>query len=178
MSDPFDGETPSADETVSEGDRTRDPAQLQSAADLDEDELAADPLEEGIEPPDDWSPVSRQRPTPSEQAEGSGLESRLAEQRPDFDAGGADVLDASSVTDSAESRDEPGETGEHGEIGGEGAAEEERPIRTFHADVLEAERVESTGRSASSTEGIEATDSGVVQRAPEEDAERVEDDGR
>ncbi|SFT77959.1 hypothetical protein SAMN04487904_10843 [Actinopolyspora lacussalsi subsp. righensis] len=172
MSDPFDGETPSADETVSEGDRTRDPAQLQSAADLDEDELAADPLEEGLEPPDDWSPVSRQRPTPSEQAEGTGLESRLAEQRPDFDAGGADVLDASSVTDSAESRDE------HGETGGEGAAAEERPIRTFHADVLEAERVESTGRSASSTEGIEATDPGVVQRAPEEDAERVEDDGR
>ncbi|SFE06708.1 hypothetical protein SAMN04487819_107175 [Actinopolyspora alba] len=174
MSDPFDGETPSADETVSEGDRARDPAQLQSAADLDEDELAADPLEEGLEPPDDWSRVSRQRPTPSEQAEGADLESRLAEQRPDFDAGGADVLDASSVTGSTDSRDEPGEPGE---TGGEGIAEDERPIRTFHADVLEAEQVESTGRSASSTEGIEATDPGVVQRAPEEDAERVEDDG-
>ncbi|SDK38114.1 hypothetical protein SAMN04487820_107121 [Actinopolyspora mzabensis] len=175
MSDPFDGETPSADETVSDGDGTRDPAQLQSAADLDEDELAADPLEEGIEPPDDWSRVSRQRPTPSEQSEGTGLDSRLAEQRPDFDAGGADVLDSSPVTDSTGTRDAPDEIGE---TGGEGAAEEERPIRTFHADVLEAEQVESTGRSASSTEGIEATDPGVVQRAPEEDAERVEDDGR
>ncbi|MGJ7905004.1 hypothetical protein ACOQFL_00810 [Actinopolyspora sp. H202] len=175
MSDPFEGETPSADETVSEGDGTRDPAQLQSAADLDEDELAADPLEEGIEPPDDWSRVSRERPTPNEQSEGTGLDSKLTEQRPDFDAGGADVLDSSPVSDSTESGGEPNESGGPG---GEAAAEEERPIRTFHADVLEAEQVESTGRSASSTEGIEATDSGVVQRAPEEDAERVEDDGR
>ncbi|SDP55187.1 hypothetical protein SAMN04487905_105162 [Actinopolyspora xinjiangensis] len=171
MSDPLDGETPSADEAVSSGDQPTDPARLQSAADLDEDELAVDPLEGGLEPPEDWSEVTRRRPTPSEHAEVPDLDQRLSEQRPDFGERAAESADSASAVG-------PGELSEAPESGGETGTAEEWPIRTNGATVVEAERVESTGLSASSTEGIDATDPEVVERAPEEDAERVEDSER
>ncbi|ASU79465.1 hypothetical protein CDG81_15625 [Actinopolyspora erythraea] len=171
MSDPLDGETPSADEVVSSGDQPTDPARLQSAADLDEDELAVDPLEGGLEPPEGWSEVTRQRPTPSEQAEGPELDQRLAEQRPDFGERAAESPDSASAAGSGEEAEGP-------EPGGETGTAEERPIRTTGATVVEAGRTGSTGLSASSTEGIDATDPEVVERAPEEDAERVEDSER
>ncbi|WP_210745024.1 hypothetical protein [Nocardia flavorosea] len=55
---------------------------------LDEDELAVDPLEEGMDPPDDWSAADRYATTPREQREGESLDDRLAEERPDTVAEG------------------------------------------------------------------------------------------
>lgn len=81
MSDPLEGSTPPPNET--EPDEPEDPANLQSAADLDEDELGTDPLERGVEPPEGWSQTARERPTPREQREGGSLDERLAEERPD-----------------------------------------------------------------------------------------------
>lgn len=81
MSDPLNASTPTPNET--EPDEPEDPANLQSAEDLDEDELGTDPLERGVEPPEGWSRTSQERPTPREQREGSSLDERLAEERPD-----------------------------------------------------------------------------------------------
>jgi protease I len=50
---------------------------------LDEDELAADPLERGMEPPDDWSAAGRFGTTPREEREGESLAERLAEEEPE-----------------------------------------------------------------------------------------------
>ena len=38
----------------------QDPAALSSSEGLDEDELRVDPLEKGVEPPEQWSPAIRQ----------------------------------------------------------------------------------------------------------------------
>ncbi|MEU1983248.1 hypothetical protein [Nocardia sp. NPDC019395] len=51
---------------------------------LDEDELAADPLEEGMDPPDDWSAADRYATPQGEQRAGESLDERLAEERPDI----------------------------------------------------------------------------------------------
>lgn len=51
---------------------------------LDEDELAADPLEEGMDPPDHWSAADRYATPPREQREGEPMERRLAEEEPDI----------------------------------------------------------------------------------------------
>ncbi|MGI5219507.1 hypothetical protein [Nocardia sp. CA-290969] len=51
---------------------------------LDEDELAADPLEEGMDPPDDWSAADRYATSPREQRAGESLDERLAEEQPDI----------------------------------------------------------------------------------------------
>lgn len=50
---------------------------------LDEDELATDPLEGGMEPPDDWSGADRFGTTQREQRTGEPLDERLAEEEPD-----------------------------------------------------------------------------------------------
>ena len=71
---------------VSGSGRTEDPAQLQSAESLDEDEMAVDPLESGIDPPEQWSAVAARRPTPREQREGETLDEQLAEEVPDVSA--------------------------------------------------------------------------------------------
>jgi hypothetical protein len=77
-----DAETPPFDNgTTSE---PAEPEMLQSVVGMDEDELAADPLEEGIEPAEHWSGVVEARPTPREQREGETLEEHLTEERPDF----------------------------------------------------------------------------------------------
>ena len=83
MSDPVEGTTPTPDETGPDG--PTDPANLQSAPDLDEDELDLDPLERGVEPPESWSQVSAEPPTPREQREGESLDERLGQERPDQD---------------------------------------------------------------------------------------------
>src|SRR5690606_39809277 len=69
MSDPLDATTPSGNETSPEAGAPEDPAQLQSAESLDEDEMAYDPLESGIDPPEKWSPVSSRSHTPREQCQ-------------------------------------------------------------------------------------------------------------
>lgn len=51
---------------------------------LDEDELAADPLEEGMDPPDDWTAADRYATTPREQRSGESMDERLAEEEPDI----------------------------------------------------------------------------------------------
>ncbi len=83
MSDPLEGSTPSPEEVEPESEYPEDPATLQSAQGLDEDELDRDPLERGVEPPEEWSEVSQSRPTPRSQREGETVEDRLAEERPD-----------------------------------------------------------------------------------------------
>ncbi|WP_067862781.1 hypothetical protein [Nocardia shimofusensis] len=60
-----------------------DPAALNSAEDLDEDRLHADPLEKGMDPPEDWTGVTEYGMTPYEQAHDRGLDERLAEEEPD-----------------------------------------------------------------------------------------------
>jgi hypothetical protein len=57
-----------------------DPAALSAAEDLDEDRLRLDPLEEGMDPPEHWSPAMDQATTT---AEGSDLDERLREEEPD-----------------------------------------------------------------------------------------------
>lgn len=54
---------------------------------LDEDELATDPLEGGVEPPEGWSGADRFGTTPREQREGESLDARLAEEEPDVPGG-------------------------------------------------------------------------------------------
>lgn len=83
MSDPTEGTTPSGDEVPPDPEEIRDAAELQSAADLDEDELGKDPLEEGVEPPERWTPVTEARWTPRETREGLTLDERLGEEVPD-----------------------------------------------------------------------------------------------
>ncbi|PKV96839.1 hypothetical protein [Amycolatopsis echigonensis] len=60
-----------------------EPETLDQSESLDEDELRVDPLEAGVEPPERWSPVAQQAPTPAEAREGEPLGRRLAEERPD-----------------------------------------------------------------------------------------------
>lgn len=83
MSDPEFGSTPTSNETEPDATEPTDPANLQSAEDLDEDELGLDPFERGVEPPEDWSPTTKRRPTPRDEREHPTLEERLAEERPD-----------------------------------------------------------------------------------------------
>jgi hypothetical protein len=61
----------------------RDPAALSSAEDLDEDRLQADPLEEGMDPPESWSGADRYGTTPFEESHRQDLEHRLREEEPD-----------------------------------------------------------------------------------------------
>lgn len=60
-----------------------DPAALTSAEDLDEDQLAVDPLEEGVEPIERYAFSDRHGTTPSEVREGEPLADRLRQERPD-----------------------------------------------------------------------------------------------
>ncbi|WHT15953.1 hypothetical protein N8J89_22750 [Crossiella sp. CA-258035] len=60
-----------------------DPANLTAAEDLDEDRIGVDPLEEGVEPPEDWAEANRHGTTAREQSEGEPMADRLAEEVPD-----------------------------------------------------------------------------------------------
>jgi hypothetical protein len=61
-----------------------DPAALNSAEDLDEDRLRADPLEAGMDPPERWSGADKYGTTPYEQRHPRPLGDRLAEEEPDI----------------------------------------------------------------------------------------------
>lgn len=61
----------------------QDPAALSSAESLDEDELDADPLEEGMDPPETWAEADRYGTTPYEQSQGEDLDRKLDAERPD-----------------------------------------------------------------------------------------------
>jgi len=60
-----------------------DGAALSSAEDLDEDRLNADPLEEGMDPPEGWSGADKYGTTPYEQRHSRPLDDRVAEEQPD-----------------------------------------------------------------------------------------------
>jgi hypothetical protein len=51
-----------------------DPENHSAAEDLDEDRLRLDPLEEGMDPPEHWSPAMEEH---------DSLDERLAEEEPD-----------------------------------------------------------------------------------------------
>ncbi|HVW44053.1 MAG TPA: hypothetical protein VHC18_22150 [Amycolatopsis sp.] len=82
MSDPHGHPVPDAVET--------DPAALSSSEDLDEDRLRVDPLEEGVEPPEQYMHSDRFGTTPNEEYEGESLDDRLREERPDVQPEDAD----------------------------------------------------------------------------------------
>ncbi|MBB5957982.1 hypothetical protein FHS29_004590 [Saccharothrix tamanrassetensis] len=63
-----------------------DPAGLNSAEDLDEDRIRKDPLESGMDPPEQWSGVTKYGMTPWEESHPRPLADRLAEERPDVTA--------------------------------------------------------------------------------------------
>ncbi|MDR7303224.1 hypothetical protein [Haloactinomyces albus] len=177
MSDPFEGGTPSPNEVEPDSRDPEDPNNLQSAQTLDEDELAADPLEEGVEPAEHWSSVAEARPTPREQRQGETHDERLAEERSEASPGGVEQpLTETRVHELDESVDDRAAA----EIA-DGVDEEEyadRPVETEHGAVLEGEQVEPTGRSAMTREGADVADEEASGRMPEEDAERIEDSGR
>lgn len=56
---------------------------LNAAEDLDEDRLRLDPLEEGMDPPEHWSPEMEHGTTAREEREGKALGDRLREEQPD-----------------------------------------------------------------------------------------------
>ncbi|MFC4375077.1 hypothetical protein ACFO5K_13315 [Nocardia halotolerans] len=63
-----------------------DPAALNSSEDLDEDRLREDPLEAGMDPPEQWEGVTKYGMTPREEAHPRGLGDRLSEEEPDVTA--------------------------------------------------------------------------------------------
>ncbi|WP_053733537.1 hypothetical protein [Nocardia sp. NRRL S-836] len=56
---------------------------------LDEDNLKKDPLEEGMDPPEDWAGADKYGMTEYEQAHPRPLEERLKEERRENDETGA-----------------------------------------------------------------------------------------
>jgi hypothetical protein len=63
---------------------SEDPAELSSAEELDEDELATDPLEGGEDRLDSGRPADRHwGTTPFEESQGEPLDRRLAREEPD-----------------------------------------------------------------------------------------------
>lgn len=175
MSDPLDGSTPTANETPPDPDDLQDPVELQSAGDLDEDELGVDPLEEGIEPPENWSEVTENRPTPSEQREGEKLDERLAEERPERGPGAEKPLVETRMFELDDSVDVRAAT-EVADGGGVERIAVDESVEAKHGVELEGEQVEPTGLAASDMRGTVTEPRSAV--APEEAAERVEDSGR
>ncbi|MCA1189687.1 MULTISPECIES: hypothetical protein [unclassified Saccharopolyspora] len=173
MSDPLDAETPSADEVGPDPADPQDPAELQSAGDLDEDELGVDPLEEGVEPPEHWSRDVVDRPTPREQREGETIDERLAEERPDPDDEVGKPLAETRLHELDDTVDEQAAEEVADGVSGEQVAEQaERSTGT--GAVVEGEEVEDTGLSAVTNEGSAAP---ARNASPEENAERVQDGG-
>nr|WP_318307300.1 hypothetical protein [Amycolatopsis sp. MEP2-6] len=111
-----------------------DPAALNAAEDLDEDRLRVDPLEQGMDPPEHWTGVTKYGMTPWEEAHPRPLGERLAEERPDP---AADVvLDAGPSEEDAVDQQYAAETGISADIpGGSMAAEIREPEETSEADV-------------------------------------------
>lgn len=60
-----------------------DPEAHNAAEDLDQDRLRLDPLEEGMDPPEHWSPAVEQGITERDEREGRPLDDRLREEQPE-----------------------------------------------------------------------------------------------
>jgi hypothetical protein len=107
-----------------------DPAALNAAEDLDEDRLRVDPLEQGMDPPEHWSGVTKYGMTAWEQAHPRPLGERLAEERPDpADEVGTEVPPATGMSEEdATAQEYADDTGIAADIaGGSMAAEYREP---------------------------------------------------
>ncbi|MBF6175585.1 hypothetical protein [Nocardia blacklockiae] len=108
MTEPQDTWDPPQDTGAPDSVET-DPGALNSAEDLDEDRLQADPLEEGMDPPEHWSEADKYGTTPWEEAHDRPLGERLAEEQPDTepappDENGPAESDAVDIPDEAPKR--------------------------------------------------------------------------
>lgn len=75
--------TPESDGAVGDEQVEHTPEAFQESEQLDEDNLDADPLEEGAEPPEAWAVGDEYGVTPSEERRGETLDQRLAQERED-----------------------------------------------------------------------------------------------
>lgn len=126
-----DTTTPTPDETGASAESPEDPANLQSAEDLDTDELGGDPVEEGVDPPEDWTVVTAERPTARSDREGETFEEELTEERPDMPA------DAE-----AEMSGSPEELAPEDYAERVGSSEEDEPDAEAEPDQLPGDRAE------------------------------------
>ena len=98
-----------------------DPATRGTAEQLDEDELAVDPLEAGMDPPEHWSAADRRGTTPGERRRPAPLDERLAAEQSDVDEEDpvADDVDAATETPAPDATDDlsPGGRNYHKEQG-------------------------------------------------------------
>jgi hypothetical protein len=62
-----------------------EPGMLQQSEELDEDDMGADPLDAGVEPPDRWTAADEHGTTSAEESERESLDERLQRERPDVD---------------------------------------------------------------------------------------------
>lgn len=60
-----------------------DAAALSASQSLDEDNLREDPLEKGVEPPEEWAAADRFGTTANEQRTGESIDQRIAQEEPD-----------------------------------------------------------------------------------------------
>ncbi|SDZ23808.1 hypothetical protein SAMN05421504_11129 [Amycolatopsis xylanica] len=116
-----------------------DPAALTAAEDLDEDRLRVDPLDEGMDPPEHWSGVTKHGMTPWEEAHPRPLGERLAEERPDPVTELA--LGAEPSEEDAADQRYAEDTGISADVaGGSMAAEIREPPRMSTMDTVDAAR--------------------------------------
>lgn len=123
-----------------------DPEDHNAAEDLDEDRLRLDPLEEGMDPPEHWSPLAERGITEREEREGRNLDERLREERPDtrLPREPRDEVDRMDAEGELEGRptgedgevsfardfDQPSEEARRGQTADEGAGSVARELRT------------------------------------------------
>jgi hypothetical protein len=103
-----------ADDSIgAEGSERPDPVETDAAAlsasqSLDEDNLGEDPLEKGIEPPEQWAAADGFGTTASEQRAGETLDQRLAQEQPDV--GEARTPPTDTEAESAQGRGQNADT--------------------------------------------------------------------
>lgn len=73
-------------ESIASAAELEDPGVLDPADSLDGDDLLADPLDAGVEPPDSWSAGEGYGTTLAEERAGESLDQHLAEEQPDVSA--------------------------------------------------------------------------------------------
>jgi hypothetical protein len=115
-----------------------DPADLNAAEDLDEDRLRLDPLEDGMDPPEHWSPAVTA-------SDDRNLDERLSEEQPDTTPpppprDEVDRMDAAGEleghptddgqTSFARDIEQPSEEARRGQTADEGAGSVARELRT------------------------------------------------
>lgn len=78
-----------------------DPGVLDPADTLDGDDLTADPLDRGFDPPESWSPGEGYGTTLAEERAGESLDQLLAEEEPDTEWYGREPADTSRCAEEA-----------------------------------------------------------------------------